>query len=91
MRAKADDMRKLWLITNVAGATAQLKCDLKFILIFSCGTMGLSLNSMNWPVPVPSGRHSCVVGAAALMLGPCLLRIGRQVCYLLSLLKRKPR
>lgn len=75
MRAKADAMRKLWLISDVAGARARLKWDLKFILIFSYGTMGLSLNSTNWPVLVPSEGRSCVVGAGALMLGPCLLHI----------------
>lgn len=45
MRAKADDVRKLWLITNVASARAQLQRNLKFILIFSYSAMGLSLRS----------------------------------------------
>lgn len=39
------NVRKLWLITNVAGARAQLKRNLKLILTFSYGAMGQSLYS----------------------------------------------
>lgn len=38
-------MRKLSLITNVAGARAQIKHHLKFILNFSFSPVGLSLFS----------------------------------------------
>lgn len=38
-------MRKLWLVTDVAGARVWFKYNLKFIVIFSYSLMGLSLYS----------------------------------------------